>query len=622
MSPIAAVAAVASGGCAPSCPSALASPGSPPAAVTSVSVRALCDFAGRAGDLDVRFTPAPTALEGAEGHRRVQGRRGAGYESEILLRTQRHGLQVRGRADGFEPDVGRLEEIKTHRGPLDAIRGNRRALHWAQAKLYGAMLCEQRSLQALDIALVYLNLDTEAETPVQERFAAPELMAHADALCRQFAAWAVQEQQRLAQLDSQLARLRFPQARFRAGQRRFAAAIYQSARDGQPLLAQAPTGIGKTIAAIFPVLKAKAKAGRTQGAIDKVFYLTAKTPGRAVALETLRRLQEQAPELRVVELSARERTCVYPSRACHGEACPLARGFFDRLGAARQAAADARWLDQAALARTAAEFQVCPYYLSQEMVRWADVVVADYNHYFDGSALLFAMAQEEGSRVSLLVDEAHNLLDRARAMYSCAIDGAALERARQVAPPAVARHLRAAEREWLLLGTGGPGPAGQGSSGEPRRFRSEVPDGMAHAVHQAAGALSEHFAQAPEQAVDGPLQQCFFELLQLDRLIESFSQDSLLEVAGDVRQGCLAVPKPGARGPSARALGRGAVERRLLCHDDALRVLPRHARCLIPGFDGAFFSPQWKEALWARFFTAAPPRQRRSVEQYKGVKKA
>src|SRR5690606_14698076 len=136
----------------------------------------------------------------------------------------------------------------------------------------------------------------------------------------------------------------------------------------------------------------------------------AKTPGRTVALEALRSLRDQLPELRLVELSARERTCVYPGRACHGEACPLARGFFDRLGAARQAAADARWLDQPALARIAAEFQVCPYYLSQEMVRWAEVVVAHYNHYFDGSALLFAMPQEEGWRVALLVDEAHNLL--------------------------------------------------------------------------------------------------------------------------------------------------------------------------------------------------------------------
>jgi DNA excision repair protein ERCC-2 len=487
MSPIAATAAVAPGDIVSASSCAQDSLGSTPAALTSVSVRALCDFGGRAGDLDLRFTPAPTAMEGAEGHRRVQGRRGTGYESEVLLRMQCHGVQIRGRADGFAPDACRLEEIKTHRGSLDAIRGNRRALHWAQAKLYGAMLCEQRSLPAVDIALVYLNLDTEAETPVQERFAATQLMTHAEALCRQFAAWAGQEQQRLARLDSQLAQLRFPQAAFRDGQRRFAAAIYQAARDGRALLAQAPTGIGKTIAAIFPVLKAK--AGRAQDTIGKIFYLTAKTPGRTVALEALHSLRDQLPELRVVELSARERTCVYPGRACHGEACPLARGFFDRLGAARQAAADARWLDQPALARIAAEFQVCPYYLSQEMVRWADVVVADYNHYFDGSALLFAMAQEEGWRVALLVDEAHNLLDRGRSMYSCAIDGATLERASLAASPTVARLLRAVAREWALLGSGtseidGQAPPLQAAD----RFRSQVPHGLADAVHQATNA--------------------------------------------------------------------------------------------------------------------------------------
>ncbi|MBN8750812.1 Uncharacterised protein [Xylophilus ampelinus] len=500
-----------------------------PSALLPVSVRALCAFAARAGDLDLRFTPAPSGLEGAEGHRRVQARRGPGYESEIGLRLECHGLLLRGRADGFDAEAGRLEEIKTHRGPIARVRTNQRALHWAQAKVYGAMLCADRGLDALEIALVYLELDSDEETPVEARFGADELQAHVEALCRRYAEWARQERERRTALDDALVQLAFPQARFRDGQRRFAAGVYQAVRDGRPLLAQAPTGIGKTLAALFPALKARPGAR-----IDKIFYLTAKTPGRTVALEALERLHPGAPALRVLALESRERACMHPGRACHGDACPLAKGFFDRLPAARAAAAEARWLDAPALARIAADAQVCPYYLSQEMVRWADVVVADYNHWFDPHALLFALAQDEEWRVALLVDEAHNLLERGRAMYSGALDGAALGRAVAMAPRAVAGPLRAVQREWAAAGRA-TRPEDAAS-----RFRTQVPDGLTQAVRQSVVALTEHLAQDPA-AADGPLHASFFELLQLDRLIEDFDRDFLLEVAGEADDGCLAV---------------------------------------------------------------------------------
>ncbi|HYP85939.1 ATP-dependent DNA helicase [Variovorax sp.] len=509
---------------------------SPPPAVNpgpdtafSVSVRALCAFAARSGDLDLRFTPAPTAQQGAEGHRMLQASRGAGYESEIALRLSRHGLLVRGRADGFDAAACRLDEIKTHRGPLARMRENQRALHWAQAKVYGAMLCELRSLVALSIAIVYLNIETDEETVVEARFTAQELALHADALCRTYAGWAERERRRHAALDAGLQALKFPQPQFRPGQRAFAASVYQAVRDGRPVLAQAPTGIGKTIASIYPALKA-----RTPARLDKIFYLTAKTPGRAVALQALQRLQAGAPELRVVELSARERECVHPGRACHGDDCPLARGFFDRLPAARSEAAEVQWLDRAATARIAQRAAVCPYFLAQEMVRWADVVVADYNHYFDTHALLFAMAQEDGWRVAVLVDEVHNLVDRGRAMYSCAVDGKALDDALAIAPPAVAGALRNVRRAWHAASRDAaaqtaPAPSGSEQGG---RFRHEVPQRLAQAVRQAVTAMSEHLAEQPAAGTGSPLLASFFELLQLDRLIETFDRDSLLEISG------------------------------------------------------------------------------------------
>ncbi len=203
---------------------------------------------------------------------------------------------------------------------------------------------------------------------------------------------------------------------FAAGQRELSEAVYKATLSGRCLVAQAPTGIGKTIGTLFPMLKAWPAR-----ALDKIFFLTAKTPGRGLALQALKTItgaDRRSVPLRVLELVARDKACEHPDKACHGESCPLARGFYDRLPPARAAALAAAELGKAALREVALAHQVCPYHLGQELVRWADVVVGDYNHYFDLNALLHGLTLTDGWRVGLLVDEAHNLVDRARSMYS------------------------------------------------------------------------------------------------------------------------------------------------------------------------------------------------------------
>jgi DNA excision repair protein ERCC-2 len=228
---------------------------------------------------------------------------------------------------------------------------------------------------------------------------------------------------------------------FRTGQRELAEAVYRAARAGRCLMAQAPTGIGKTVGTLFPLLRAMPPdASRPGSGLDKVFYLAAKTPGRQLALDALQSLRAGLPQapLRVLELVARDKACEHPDKACHGESCPLARGFYDRLSAARQAAVDAAGAGLLARERVRAvalQHQVCPYYLAQELARWADVVVGDYNYWFDTSALLFALTQMDGWRVAVLVDEAHNLVERARSMYSAELEQGALRALRRSAAP-------------------------------------------------------------------------------------------------------------------------------------------------------------------------------------------
>ncbi|MHA7152948.1 ATP-dependent DNA helicase, partial [Burkholderia pseudomallei] len=184
-----------------------------------VAVRAMCEFTARAGDLDLRFTPAPSALEGIAGHATVVSRRGTGYEKEIALSGEHRGLTVRGRADGYDPALNRLEEIKTHRGDLDRMPANQRALHWAQARVYGHLLCESRGLAELSVALVYFDVGTLRETVLTETHTAATLKAGFVEQCERFADWAAREDAHRAARDAALRALAFPHARFRSGQR-------------------------------------------------------------------------------------------------------------------------------------------------------------------------------------------------------------------------------------------------------------------------------------------------------------------------------------------------------------------------------------------------------------------
>jgi Rad3-related DNA helicase len=498
-------------------PRELVGPVEPVEPLGPVAVRVLCEFAAKAGDLDLRFTPSPTAQDGMLGHKLVTARRAAGYESEITLSGHWKQLQVRGRADGYDPQANRLEEIKTHRGDLAAMKANHRALHWAQARIYGWLLCEARGLATLEVALVYHDIGTQRETVLTEAHTADSLRAFFEATCERFLGWALREAAHRRARDEGLARLAFPHADFRPGQRELAEAVYRAAAQGRCLLAQAPTGIGKTVGTLFPLLKAV--PGQR---LDKVYFLAARTTGRRLALDALDRLAppDSGRPLRVLELTAREKACEHPDKACHGESCPLAQGFYDRLGAAREAAADAQRLDAPTLRAIARTHAVCPYYLAQEMARWADVVVGDYNYYFDGSAMLYALAVSQEWRVGVLVDEAHNLVDRARAMYSASLVRDQLGDARKRASAPVRKALDKLHRAWGVL---------QREQVADYQVHEELPAAFRHALAQAVAALADDETVAGP-AADPQLQECMFALMQFARLAEQFGRHSLLDL--------------------------------------------------------------------------------------------
>lgn len=481
-----------------------------------IAARELCEFTAKHGDLDLRFTPAPSAQEGIAGHATVAARRGGDYQKELSLRGRYGALEVRGRADGYYPARQELEEVKTYRGRLERLPENQRALHWAQLKVYGWLLCQALELTELRLTLVYFNVDSEQESLFSERHGAEGLREFFETQCQRFLQWSATELAHRQERDPALAAAAFPHPKFHAGQRRLAEAVYRTAARGGCLLAQAPTGIGKSIGSLYPALKALAR-----GEIEKVFFLTAKTSGRRLALDaaaSLANRQTGAVPLRVLELVAREKSCEHPDKACHGESCPLARGFYDRLPAARAEAVERQRLDQAGLRAVALRHQVCPYYLGQELVRWSDVVVGDYNYYFDSSALLYGLAQVNDWTLAVLVDEAHNLVERARGMYSAELDPQRLAALRQSAPSELRKPLEKVGRAWNRL---------HRDQTEPYVAQSRLPETFSRALQEAVSAIARHYAEQPP-ANDSPLQSWWLEAAQFLRLAESFAPEHSL----------------------------------------------------------------------------------------------
>jgi DNA excision repair protein ERCC-2 len=486
-----------------------------------VSVKALCSFTAKRGDLDMRFTPAPSALDGIQGHRIVASRRGSNYKAELSLQTEVGELTVRGRADGYDVGAARLDECKTFRGDFDRIPSNRHALHWAQVQTYGAQLCRRDALSEVELALVYFDIDNQEETILKERFTAARLEALFAERCEQFAAWARFESARSELRNASLRSMQFP-FEFHAGQRQLADAVYRAAATSECLLAQAPTGVGKTLGTLFPMLKALG-----EGKLDKVFYLTAKGTGRALALDGVRKLQDAGAKVRVLDLVAREKACANPGRQCNGDSCPLAKGFYDRLGSARAAARDLTTMDQSSICRVALAHEVCPYYLSQEMVRWADVVVADYNHYFDHGGLLHTMTLEDDWRVGVLIDEAHNLIDRGRDMYSITITEDECAAALAIAPRQIKSEIAAMMRAIDSV---------VDVQEDTYAAYDELPRVVVRTVKAASVRLGELATQQPN-AVPPQLLEFYFAVLQFCRLAEEFGEHSLFDLQRDERAG-------------------------------------------------------------------------------------
>ena len=388
--------------------------------IHSVSVRTLAEFAFEKGDLIPARRAAARMREGVRGHQALQQLLPHSWESEVAVSRDipidGHILRIHGRADGvcIDREVVQVLEIKTTaKNPSNTLKYDYPA-HWVQGEIYAALFCLNRGLGQAEVRLIYARMDGK-KREFSEDYNAWELeerlMAYAVPYLRWVAAVDDWKDRSRPTLDA----LAFPFEYYREGQRDMAAAVYTAMRDHANTLIEAPTGIGKTAAALFGALKALGK-----GHVTAIFYLTARTTGRRAAEDALRLMRAGGLALRSVTITAKEKVCPMGKADCMG--CQLAAGYYDRRREALREALSLQQLDAGAIIDLANAHELCPFELSLDISENADVVICDYNYVFDPKVRLKRFFDSK-SKAGLLVDEAHNLADRARDMLSAELSG-------------------------------------------------------------------------------------------------------------------------------------------------------------------------------------------------------
>lgn len=426
-----------------------------------ISVRSLVEFILRSGSLDNRKKAAPdnAMMEGGRIHRLIQRRMGSEYHAEVVLRyqwdTPLYALVVEGRADGvIDGETVCIDEIKGTYRDLERMK-EPVPVHLAQAKCYACMYAVLHDQAQMKVRMTYCNLESEELRYFTYSYSRQELEDFFFFLLNEYKKWADFEVQWQEERTKSIQQVAFPYA-YREGQKELATYVYQSIVHGKKLFIEAPTGIGKTLSTVFPAVKAVGA-----GKADRIFYLTAKTITRTVADNTFQLLREKGLRFKTVTLTAKDKICFLEEADCNPVACPYANGHFDRINEAMyDLLIHEDHYNREKIEEYALKYQVCPFELSLDMSLYSDGIICDYNYAFDPHVYLkrfFGDGSSPGegaSRNLFLIDEAHNLLDRGREMYSAILvkeDFLALKKIVKEHDPKMEKQLDKCSRELLPL---------------------------------------------------------------------------------------------------------------------------------------------------------------------------
>lgn len=404
-----------------------------------ISVRNLVEFVLRSGDLDSRFTGSSRAIEGTKAHQKLQREYKSKFSKEkqipleelvedkkieyIAELSLKYNIEyknfyfiIEGRADGLivEGLDVTIDEIKTVTKPLELVDEDYNYLHWAQAKCYAYIYAMQNNLEDINVQITYYNINSEETKRLRKGFNIKELEIFFFSLLDGYYFWADFMKDWKTKRDFSIKEMPFPFKSYRKGQRELAVAVYGTIKEEKRIFAQAPTGIGKTISTLFPTIKAMG-----EGLVSKIFYLTAKTITRSVAEEAIRQMAAGGLNLKTVTLTAKDKICFKEKASCNPEECEFAKGHFDRVNNALDEILNKEnIINREVIVKYANKFNICPFEFSLDLAIWADCIICDYNYVFDPRVYLRRFFDTGEEEYTFLIDEAHNLVDRAREMFS------------------------------------------------------------------------------------------------------------------------------------------------------------------------------------------------------------
>ena len=392
--------------------------------IVRISVRNLVEFILRNGDLvsGSGTSDKEAMLKGSRLHRKIQKQMGSHYQPEVSLKKDIEYddliLRVEGRADGIfsQDDRFCIDEIKGVYKNLELME-EPVLVHRAQALCYAWIYLDEHELEEIDVQMTYAHLDTEVIKRFRETLTRAELKQWYEELTDSYHKWLAYQIEWREKRNESMKKLEFP-FEYRKGQRKMVSGIYHAISKKEQIFIQAPTGVGKTMSAVFPAVRAIG-----QGMAETVFYLTARTITRTVAQDAFEILRDRGLLFKVVTITAKEKLCFCDKPECDPEKCPYAKGHYDRINdAVYELWTTEQSFDRETLLRHAQKWQVCPFELSLDLAVWMDGVICDYNYVFDPNVYLKRFFGENVSGNYLfLIDEAHNLVDRGREMYSASI---------------------------------------------------------------------------------------------------------------------------------------------------------------------------------------------------------
>lgn len=480
-----------------------------------VGVRLLCERFANSGSLDSRFLPAPTGMAGIMAQKSYQRRQGNHYQRELKLTGRWHNelaiLNISGRADGAGVDADGsdyLEEIKTLKIRAAQVSEATRSIHFSQLYVYAYLWCQVNQTDTVSLVLTYLDEAGKVLAQHRKDYQHERDRAQVENWFTRFIRWQLRFDELKTKRNEALLQLAFPYSQFRRGQRELATGVYRTIAQGKQLLIEAPTGIGKTLATLFPAVRQLGQG------IDKVVYLSAKNSTQYLPLKTVEQLNEQGAKLRVIVLTGKQRACLNPVGACL-PSCPYATNFYDKFYTVGESLLNASILDFSTLEQQAKEYQICPYFLAQMLAPWFDVIIGDYNYGLDNEGSLSWLTEAQKEHYALLVDEAHNVNERSKSLYSAELSQSRLKRiAKQHYDSAIDKALKSMRTQLTRLINS--------ELTSSLLVTIEPPQAFLRAARRFSLSCEQYLAQ--QGSLDEKVLEVYFEVYKLLELNEQYSE--------------------------------------------------------------------------------------------------